>query len=440
MTRSVSRRRFLQETAAATTFYLALPYARGDEKKTSPNERVNVAVIGVCNRGADNIKEMEDEANGLFNMVALCDVDTDGAAKARKKYPEAKFFQDYRKVMDLKNLDAVLIATPDHMHALPALAAMRSGRQVYCEKPLAHTVHEVRLLRETAAKTGAVTQMGTQIHAGENYRRVVELIQSGAIGKIGRVHVWCNAKPRPAPKSWRESPDKQAPGFAYDLWLGPAAMRPYDKNHLNFYWRWFWDLGGGVLGDMACHYMDLPFWALSLKAPTRVAAKGTQVKEYQTPSTQQVDYQFPTSVQDCPVQLSWYHGVAGPDLTGNTEYEGFGSGVLFEGDKGKLLANYGKYKLLPEEQFKDFKAPPKTIAKSKGHHREWLEAIKSKGTTTCNFDYSGGLTEAVLLGNVAYRTGEAIQWDGNSATIPNSSQASNLLDKEYRKGWSLDKA
>ncbi len=435
MPRTVHRRRFLQETAAATTFYLSLPYARGDTKRSSPNDRVNLGIIGVASRGADNLKGVVAEDS--VNIVALCDVDENRAGKARAAHPSATYTQDFRKLIDQKNIDAIVVSTPDHMHAIPTLAALRSGRHVYCEKPLAHTVREIRLVRETAAKTGLVTQMGTQIHAEDNYRRVVEIVQAGVLGPIKRVHVWVNVKPSAGHLAKMET--RPPAGLNYDLWLGPAPYRPYDKSHLHFVWRWWWEFGGGVLADMACHHIDLPTWALGLKAPTQITAKGEVKHEGDNPmpDIMQVDYQYPARLNHPPVHLTWYHGVEGPSLSGDVKYKGFKSGTLFEGEKGQLVADYNKHKLLPEDKWQGFTPPKQTIPKSLGHHREWIEAIRNKGVTTCNFDYSGALAEAVLLGNVAYRSGEEVQWDAAHASIPNSAKAAAYLDKEYRKGWSL---
>ena len=433
MPRSVQRRRFLQETAAAaTTFYLSLPYARGYTNQVSPNDRLNVGLIGVSARGAANLKGVVSE-----NIVALCDVDENNAAEAREAHPSATYTQDYRKLIDQKNIDAVVVSTPDHMHAIATLAALRSGRPVYCEKPLAHTVREIRTVRDTAAKAGLVTQMGTQIHAEDNYRRVVEIVQAGVIGSINRVQVWCST--RPAAGHLAKTETKPPTGLNYDLWLGPAPYRPYDKSHLHFVWRWWWDFGGGVLADMACHYIDLPTWALGLTAPTKITASGKVLHEGDNPmpDVMQVDYQYPARGDQPAVHLTWYHGVTGPDLNGSASFRGYKSGVLFEGTKGQLLADYTKHKLLPEDKWQGFTPPKQTIAKSLGHHREWIEAVKTKGTTTCNFNYSGALAEAVLLGNVAYRSGEEVQWDAAHATIPNSPKAAAYLDKDYRKGWSL---
>jgi predicted dehydrogenase len=429
----LSRRRFLRESAAlGTSLALAAGSLPAADKKPSANDRLNLGIIGVAGRGGDNLAGVRGE-----NIVALCDVDQNRAGKARETYPNATFYEDFRQLLDQKDVDAVVISTPDHMHAIPAVWAMRAGKHVYCEKPLAHSVHEVRVMMETAAKLKTVTQMGTQIHAQDNYRRVVELVQAGVIGPVQRVHVWCEKKPSPG---FRAKPDAKPPaGLNYELWLGVAPYRPYHASHLHFNWRWWWDFGGGILVDMACHYLDLPHWALNLRTPTTVAAVGqvTYKGDNDVPDLMQVDYQYPARENQPPVHLTWYHGVKGPDLGGKIVYKGFHSGVLFEGEKGTLLADYGHHQLLPEEKFKDFTPPKPTIPASVGHHREWLEAVKHGGPTTCNFHYSGALAETVLLGTVAYRCGKKITWDDKTGRVTDVPEAANFLQREYRKGWKL---
>lgn len=433
----VTRRKFLAASAAAA---FAAPMVARDPR---PGDKLNLAIIGVNNRGGENLNGVAHE-----NIVALCDVDEAWSAKARNRFPQAVFFTDYRKMFDTmaKTVDAVVVSTPDHSHALASALALSLGKHVYCEKPLTHSVNETRVLRKLAADKKLVTQMGTQIHAGENYRRVVELVQSGVLGPIKRVHVWNSSRPVGGKKV------NQKPGakFDLDLWLGPCpaeffevAMNPsgwkFDWPH--FHWRWWWEFGGGTLADLGCHYIDLPFWALGLTAPTSVRATGkkTYTGDNTTPDVMQVDYTFPATPTQPEVHLTWYHGVSGPDLEGKETYPGYGSAVLFVGEKGKLLADYGKHQLLPEEFARDVKRPPKTIPASIGHHKEWCEAIKTGGKTTCNFGYSGLLTEAVLLGNVAYRVGKAITWDSQKGTTGDTA-ADALLGREYRKGWELPKA
>jgi predicted dehydrogenase len=430
MTRRLTRRRFLHDSAALAAAALLAPAVTAAQPARA--DRIRLGVVGLANRGRDNLLGVAHE-----EIVALCDVDQDNAAPARRQFPRARFYEDYRRLLDQSDVQAVVVSTPDHMHAPIAVAALRAGKHVYCEKPLAHSVHEVRVMRHEAARQRVVTQMGTQIHAENNYRRVVEIVQAGALGAVRRVHVWCSRQPDPRRRSPRPLPVPR--GLNYDLWLGVAPARPYDPAHLHFHWRWWWDFGGGVLADMACHFMDLPHWALGLRTPASVAATGrvTYEADNRVPNLMQVDYQYPARGDLPAVHLTWYHGVAGPDLSGRVTHAGFSSGVLFEGERGSLVADYGRYRLLPEERFRGFQPPRQTIPASLGHHREWLEAIRHGGTTTCNFDYSGALSETVLLGNVAYRSGERLRWDGAAGRVTNTRAADAYLRREYRKGWSL---
>jgi len=434
MTRRTDRRRFIKATAAiaATGFFVSGVEAGPDRK-----EPIRIGIVGTAGQGIYNTNGVAHE-----NIVAQCDVDTNRAAPARKRFPKAAFYEDYRRMLEQKDIEAVVIATPDHHHAIPTVMALRAGKHVYCEKPLAHSVHEVRLIKQEAAKRKLATQMGTQIHAGENYRRVVEIIQAGTLGQVRRVHVWCNRRADPGVRERRMV--KPPAGLNYDLWLGPAPVRPYHVSHLHFNWRWWWDFGGGVLADMACHFMDLPHWALNLRTPTTVSANGrvTYKGDNEVPDLLQVEYHYAARGEQPPVQppvhLTWYHGVPGPDLNGKVTHAGFASGVLFEGERGQLLADYSNYRLLPEDRFRDFERPKPTIARSIGHHREWLHAIRTGAATTCNFDYSGSLAETVLLGNVAYRGGgDRITYDAKTGAITGNKRAEQYLRREYRKGWTL---
>jgi predicted dehydrogenase len=397
----------------------------------SPNDKLNIGVIGVAAQGAYNLGNVATE-----NIVALCDIDQHRLAAAADKFPLAKKYADYRQMLDQKDLDAVVVATPDHSHAIPTVWALKRGLDVYCEKPLAHSVYEVRQIRNWAAKQKAVTQMGTQIHnTGDNYRRVVELVQSGAIGKISRVHVWKEGDSRVG--HGKRVKQGTPPDYVdYDLWVGPAPMRPFDESHFHFNWRYWWDFGGGVLGDFGCHFMDLPFWALNLRYPKSVQAKGeiTYKADNDVPDNMQVDYEFPARGEAPPVHLTWYHGTWKP---AGAEAYGKGSAVLFEGERGRLLADYGSRKLFMEPGL-TAETPPETIPPSIGHHQEWIRACKTRDTTTCNFDYSGALAEAVLLGNVSYRTGgKQLDWDGELLKATNCPEANNYLQREYRPGWTL---
>ncbi len=331
-------------------------------------------------------------------------------------------------------------------------AALRLGKHVYCEKPLTHTVYEARTIANLAAKNKKLaTQMGTQIHATENYRRVVELVQSGAIGAVKECHVWCE-KSLPGGDRPTEMPPVPSQ-LHWDLWLGPAPARPYHPEYLPKTWRRWWDFGEGILGDMACHYMDLAFWALELHQPLTIEAEGPPINPETTPPWLIVRYEFPprpgrliwqggpdlvkARYELPPVHLTWYDGGRRPGLVEQGKVPNWNNGVLFIGDKGMLLADYGRLKLLPEEQFTGFQPPAPFIPKSAGHHNEWIQACKTGSATTCNFAYASALTETVLLGVVAYRTGHKLDWDAALLKATNSRQAMNYIHTEYRKGWEL---
>lgn len=402
----------------------------------SPNERLNIIAIGAANRAGANIAGCKSE-----NIIAVSDVDANLLAKGLSEYPNSKGYRDFRVMLEkeAEKIDGVLVGTPDHTHAPAAAMALRMKKHVYCEKPLTHTVHECRVLSDLAKANQLVTQMGTQIHAGANYRRVVELIQGGAIGPVHEVHVWV-----PTDYSGGKfTTDMPTPaGLDWDLWLGPCAPRPYSDGVHPFNWRRFWDFGTGSLGDFGCHYMDLPFWALRLRAPSNIAAKGPEVDLVSPPKWLIVDYDFPARDDMPPVRMTWYDGGKSPELLRQIkDSDGkaldWKSGQLFVGRDGMLISDYGRHLLLPNEKYADFKHPEPTIPESIGHHAEWLQAIRTAGSTTCNFDYSGALTEAVLLGVVAYRSGETLHWDAGNLRVTNSESAQQLIHKEYRKGWDL---
>lgn len=437
---ALNRRQFLRRSAwfgaglAATGPLIRIGRA-------AANSKLNIGFVGTANRAAANLEEVSKLTDAV-NVAALCDVDDNYLAQARLKHPAAKAYNDFRQLIDQKDLDAVVVATPDHTHAVATAAALRTGRHVYCEKPLTHTVAECRVVRELAAKEKRVTQLGTQIHAGGNYRRVVELIQSGAIGPVNEVHVWVGAVygGKDAPKGSVPVP----PGLHWDLWIGPVPFRPYHPEYAPFAWRNWWAFGGGTIADFGCHFMDLPHWALELRAPSWVEpVDGPPVHPESTPPWAIVRYRYPArqigSVTLPPVALTWYHGgkQPGSPLLDDEQRKYFKSGVLFVGEKGNLLADYDRRQLLPEDQFKGFQAPPKTIPDSIGHHKEWVEAIRNGGPTTCNFDYSGALTEAALLGNVAYRLGRRIEWDAENLRARGCPEADQYIQYQYREGWKL---
>jgi predicted dehydrogenase len=433
MPQSISRRRFMQSAAALGVAGFWSGRLSAEDKKPPPSERLHVGIIGVAGQGAYDMGEV---ANAATEIIALCDVDENRASEARARFPQAKFYTDFRRLLDQKGLDAVVVATPDHSHAVATMAALKAGLHVYCEKPLAHTVAETRLVAETAAAHKRVTQMGTQIHAGGNYRRVVELIQAQAVGPVREVHVWC-AKVHSGGDRPKDMPPVPA-GLHYDLWLGPAPDRPYHPAYIPFNWRGWWDFGGGTLADMACHYTDLPFWALKLRHPLKVSAEGSMpVHSESAAKWLIVHYEFPARGELPPVRLTWYDGGKRPALFAEKKLPDWGDGVLFVGEKGMLLADYDNHKLLPEKDFVDYKPPQPSIPDSIGHHKEWVEACKTGGPTTCNFGYSGALTEAVLLGNVSYRLGRPLTWDAKNLRAVNEPEAERFLRYEYRKPWTL---
>ena len=370
------------------------------------------------------------------NIVALCDVDSKHLAPQKERFKDARTYSDYREMIEAEadKVDAVVIGTADHSHAPASIRAIRKGLHVYCEKPLTHTVEEARIIAEEAKKAGVATQLGTQIHAGNNYRRVTEIIQSGAIGDVTECHVWVG-------KGWGggdlpEKADEPPKNLNWDLWLGPAAERPFAKGRYHpAQWRRWWAFGQGTLGDMGCHYMDLPFWALKLRHPTNVEAEGPEVHPETCPLGLTVRYKFP-SREDMPaVDLTWYDGDQIPKEIAGERVPG--SGVMFVGSEGMMYANYSSYKFFPKEKFATFEPPAPSIPDSIGHHAEWIKACKDGSPTTCNFDYSGALTESVLLGNVAYRSGKALEWDGAKLKVTNAPEANKFLTKEYRKGWEV---
>ena len=441
MKQRTTRRRFLQQTASmAAIGYLS---CRAPAQKDSPNDKINIAIIGCGGRGAGNTNSVKGE-----QIVALCDIDDNPLKKAAGSYKDARTYHDFREMLaDPKGIDAVVISSTDHTHAPASVRAMRKGLHVYSEKPLAHTVGEARLVRETylARKDKIATQMGTQIHATDNYRRVVELVQSGAIGNVTEAHVWCNrqSSQAPPPKGSKPVPEN----LHWDLWVGPAPWREFQDGYHpgNLTWNRYWDIGNGILGDMGSHLIDLPYWALALTFPTSCEADAPPADPVIYPTKMTVTWEHPQrgdGPHEQACKVVWYDGHAKPSELLGVDVSKYGIGVLFVGEKGKLLADYGKRTLLPAEDFKDFKAPEPTIPKSRGHHEEWLHAIRSGQywETLCNFDYSGKLIEHNLLGCVAHRVGKKLQWDARQLKATNAPEADKFIHKVYRKGWGFDEA
>lgn len=431
----VTRRQFLKSSAWMVA---AASTARPDARAQNPNSKLNIGVIGVSGRGGANLNGVASE-----NIVALCDVDSNRLTAAAERFPEAKRYRDFREMLTQDHIDAVVVSTPDHCHAVCVSGALKSGRHVYCEKPLTRTVSEARFVTDLAAETGLVTQMGNQIHShpSGNYRRVVEWIQSGAIGEVGEVHVWSGAQYGRRPLT--DNPGPAPENLDFDLWLGPLPETPYRPEYVPFNWRNFWAFGGGTMADFWCHFSDLPFWALDLKYPTRVETEGAEPDPVFVTLDLRATYEFPASTEGDafkrgPVRLTWHQGKFRPTEALSPELlNEFGSGVLFVGDKGMLIADYTRRRLLPVDRFTDFTPPEPTIADSIGHHAEWIHAIKSGGRSGTDFSYSGPLTEAGLLGLAAHRSGGPIEWDGQNLRARNNPKAAAFIQHRYRDGWAL---
>lgn len=426
----ISRRKFIQTTPGllATASFIGQAAAT---QKLSANDRLNIGVIGVANRGAENLEGISSQ-----NIVALCDIDEDFLGAAATKYPQARTYHDFRKLLDQKNLDAVVISTADHTHAVATVAALERTLHVYCEKPLARTISESHVVAETARRQRVATQLGTQIHAGNNYRRVVELIQSGAIGSVREVQVWVRGGFSNVDR-FGKYPASLPDHVHYDLWLGPLPYRPYSPDYLPFRWRRWWAFAGGTLADLGCHHIDLSHWALGLGHPLTAEAEGPPIDPERTPKWLIVRYEHPAREEKPPLTLTWHHGGKRPPYFAEGKLPQWGDGTLFVGEKGMLLAGYNQHVLLPEKDFDGFERPALFIPDSIGHYEEWFEACKTGAPTTCNFDYGGTLTEVVLLGNVSYRTGKKLEWDPANLKATNCPEADQFIQHHYGEGWKI---
>jgi predicted dehydrogenase len=439
-----TRRQFTQATATVALGALTAPAIVHGRNL---NERLNIAMIGVGGRGAANLGGVASE-----NIVALCDVFDPAVESAAFDHPRAWRCRDFRRLYDhASEFDAVVVSTTEHTHAIATLPALQLGKHVYCEKPLTHDIWEARVIRQAAEKARVATQMGTQVHATDNYRRVVELIQTSAIGPVHEVHVWVGrAWGRQSAAAAREHGDivlaTERPssvssiprGLNWDLWLGPAPERPFNEVYFPGpkWYRW-WDFGNGTMSDLGSHWNDLPFWALKLRAPRTIEATGPEPHPEIAPASMRVTYEYGPRGDLPPVTLHWYQGQQKPNLWRAGKIATWDSGALFIGNKGMLLANYEKHVLLPEKNFRDFVHPQQFIPKSVGHYAEWIRACKTGAPTTCNFEYAGWLTEANHLGNVAYRAGKKLEWDPVKLSAANAPDAQPFIRRDYRKGWTL---
>jgi len=441
MNRKIKRRTFLKSSAAVGA---GLMIAKSGILKAgqSPNEKLNIAVIGVGGRGRDNLNNVKSE-----NIVALCDVNANNLATAAKNFPKAKTYEDWRKCLEQKDIDAVVCSTTDHTHAFVNVWAMNRGMHVYCEKPLANSVEEAHLVRQTYIKNRnkIATQMGTQIHASDNYRRMVELIHNGAIGTPSEARVWCSRMP----KGGSYLPEvKSVPDYMnWDLWIGPSPFHPYNPEYLKggcLGWNLYWDFRSGQIGDMGSHMIDMAYWGLDLKLPTTCSAEGTERNPDTCPQWLTAEWDHPANDWRPAIKLYWYDGGKKPGMPSEAfDREKLFKGVLFKGDKGWLLADYSLRILMPRQNAGDmthYKSPKpeELIPPSLGHHKEWIVACKTGKPTTCNFDYSGALIENNLLALVAYRVGKKLEYDAENLKAQNCPEADQYIRKTYRKGWVLN--
>lgn len=444
----LNRRTFLRTTSAAAAAFTILPrHILGGVGVTAPSEKLNIAGIGIGGMGSVNLRNMETE-----NIVALCDVDDQYAAGVFNRYPNAKRYRDYRKMLDeQKDIDAVLIATPDHTHAIITLAAMQAGKHVYCQKPLTHTVHETRQVMRVAKETGVVTQMGNQGRSGEGVQLVCEWIADGAIGEVREVDAWSNESYYPwghagwSPSGARKPADTPPvpDTLDWDLWLGPAQQRAYHPNYHPVRWRPWWDFGSGWMGDRGAHTLDAVYWAMQLGHPASIEATVSDFNEDTHPVASIVRYSFPARGTLPPLKLTWYEGLLPPRPDQLEEGRRMGDaegGVIFKGDKGTLMC--GTYanspQLLPASAMQAYKKPPRTLPRvNEIHEQGWIQAIKEGKKASSDFSISGPLTELVQLGNIAKRTQAKLIWDPENLKFPNHPEADQFLTKQYRKGWEV---
>ncbi len=482
--------------AAAAAFTIVPRHVLGAGVHAPPSEKVNLAVIGTGCHGLRHVTSLlANQAD--VQVVAVCDVNREGRdyfdykggvagreparrmvenhyaqQKRSGTYKGCAAYRDFREMLEEeKGIEAVVVATPDHSHAVVAMQALKMGKHVYCEKPLTHTIDEARKLAEVAGAAKVATQMGNQFHAHDHLRLQVEVLRSGAIGPVHEVHAWCadtgwhgpwspvrQRRWAAAGTAWAPGRDRPADtpsvpdGLDWDLWLGPAPYRPYHPAYLPFKWRGWWAFGSGSLGDMGCHIIDPVYWALELRHPTSVEATSSRVTSETAPVASMVHYEFPAGHGMPPVKLTWYDGGLKPPRPAEL-HDGQnlpGQGVLCIGEQGKLLAGFGgRLRLLPESRFRDFPRPepslPRVRIQTRGpdalsislQHREWIDACKGGPTPLSNFDYADPLTETVLLGVIAIRTGKKLQWDSQAMKVTNVPDANRYVRADYREGWTL---
>ena len=432
---TTNRRTFLWQTSASMAAAAAVSSGR---TYGSALEKINLASVGVGGKGASDLRET---AVG-HNVVAICDVDANRLAAAAKDFPQAKTYTDWRKLLEQKDIDAVTISTPDHMHAAISLAAMSLGKHVYTQKPLTHNVREARQMQLAAEKHRVVTQMGIQHHSSARIKNAVQIIRDGVIGKVREVHTWTD-RPGAFWKQGLQRPERSDPvpsSLNWDLWLGVAPQRPFVSALFHpFHWRGWWDYGTGAMGDMGCHIWDPVFTALELEAPTLIEAQGPEPDLESGPLWCEITYEFPgTRHTTDTVKVVWYEAGRQPDpaiIKAPQDWPGSLNGILFVGERGNLFVGFPEAaQLFPLGDFSDYQLPQH---EDNNHYTQWTQAILGQGQTSCPFSYAGPLTEAVLLGNVAYRSGGKVTWDQQEMKTLGNDNAQQFIGRTYRTGWEL---
>lgn len=457
----LSRRDFLSVAAAAATVTIVPRTVLGGPGHVSPSDRVNIGSIGVGGQGVEDM--IEFLANPSAQVVAVCDVrrvcdysqfyykgikgrdpaqqlvnETYASQKKVAKYDGCASYVEFHELLEHAGLDAVHIATPDHLHAVPAMAAIRRGKHVYCQKPLTHTVRESRELANATREHGVVTQMGHQLHATDKLKRLVEMIQSGAIGHVREIHCWAGAS-----NGGLQRPEDMPPvpdGFDWDRWIGPAPYRPYHSAYAPFTWRNWRDFGTGTLGDFGCHIMDPAMWAVGLPTTMSIEASSSRFNDESYALANIVKYRFTPPGSTEPISLTWYDGGLKPFRPAELEpsRELPRSGGMYVGDEGIIVAAHGgDANLIPESKMQNYQAPEPFLPRGETHYEEWVHACQGGPAPLSNFDYAGPLTEMVLLGNIAIQTQKQLEWDSEAFQITNDADSNTLLHREYREGWSL---
>lgn len=442
----INRRSFLAKTTAAVggigAFTIVPRYVLGGTGHTPPSEKLNIAIVGCGGQGRGHVINFSKNDN----LVALCDVDFESAADSFKNHPNVNRYKDFRVMLDKqgKDIDAVVIATADHVHAFVAMAAMQLGKHVYCEKPLTHSIYEVRQLAKAAEEYKVATQMGNQGHAGEGRRLVCEWVWDGALGDVREVCAWTDRPIWPQGIGRPQDTPPVPENLDWDLWIGPAPMRPYHSAYHPFSWRGWADFGTGAFGDMACHILDIAFSALKLGFPESVEASTSPTNDETYPVASIVRFKFPAREGMPPVKVTWYDGGLMPerpdDLEPGRDLPGGIGGSLFIGEKAKLTCGcYGDSpRIIPETKMKAYTRPAKTLPRSIGHREEWIRACKGGGPAGSNFSYSTKLTEMVLLGAAAQRLpNRLLRWNAEKMEFINEPEANALVRRDYRQGWSL---